>query len=149
MCLKKLSCRFCFRHIINRIYRIGIRCCSTGKEGRKLAGTDPLKARIFRLLRFLAPMRNLLPRHGKIAFVPCPNRLCAMTERSRVHGHKTVLASFHISFGVNCSMYWRHFNIVLTPTLMTGHIGETIWPQAESVWPHADLWLATLGIALW
>ena len=71
------------------------------------------------------------------------NRLCATAKRSRVHGHKTVLASFHISFGVNCSMYWRHFNIVLTPTLMTGHIGETIWPQAESVLPHTDFGLAT------
>lgn len=43
----------------------------------------------------------------------------------------------------------RQFCQVLTPTHMTVRIGKSFWPQAESIWPHAEFWMATWQIAPW
>ena len=53
-------------------------------------------------------------------------------KRSRLHGQKIVLASFHIYSGVNYDISWRQYNEVLTPTYMAGHGMKRFWPQAQS-----------------
>ena len=58
--------------------------------------------------------------------------------------------------GVICNKFWRQFNVVLAPILLSFGAKthgwpqvENFWPQAESVWPQEDLVLATGQIAPW
>ena len=85
--------------------------------------------------------------HAQVSSLPWPSRLCYTAKRSRVHGRKTVLASFQMCFGVNYNVYRRQFRKVLTPTRMAVHTRKRFWPQAQSVWPQGDLKLATGEIA--
>ena len=53
-------------------------------------------------------------------------------KRSRLHGQKTVSASFLIYSCVNYDISWRQFNKALTPTCMAGHGMKRFWSQAQS-----------------
>ena len=92
------------------------RSAQVAANGRALAVCGPAPNAPERVVR-LGIVLNI---NAQSPSLPWPSLLCPSAKRSRVHGRKTVLASFKMCCGVNYNMSLRQFYKVLTPTRMTG-----------------------------